>query len=291
MTELAEHTIELRRERLSFTPSIEESSDAKETFFLSNRIVLPLKTGDHTEQFVIRAQSVHLCLKTAALIAQEFRKRGPIQNRSPKFNWDELWGKVISGYEYKWNFNRWVRIYCEGQPVFEKGPGKIPQQLDLLEEIIFNVRENYKMALSTFHAKVSKDRDDVVVNHKSSLALKAEIKNNTLRCSMQCRSANNSSIITMIATEPKTGTTFDQFTCLSLFSDFKQGFQYSHLLGLLKKQIKSENDKDTENQIRELEEEIRNIERRIHTLEGKCKVHYRPEKPDFSHLALQAERQ
>lgn len=280
------HKIELRRERLSFEHLLDETEDVETDLCLSNRLILPLKTGKNTENIIIRAQTMHLCLRMAEKIALDFNKSGPLINRATKPNWDDMWSKVIHGYEYKWNFNRWIKIYGEGKPLYEKGPGRIPSQLDKLEEIIFNVKENYKMALATFHAKISEELDDVAVNHKSSLALKAEITPQAMRCGMQCRAANNSSIITINADSPKTTHEFDLHNCLGLYADFLQGFQYAFILGHLKKSVKNnKQDKEIQAEIDDITKEIQQINRHIDTAESRCKIRYRPEKPDFELLS------
>ena len=43
------YRIELRRERLSFEHPVKETGEIEKELCLSNRLILPLKTGEHTE--------------------------------------------------------------------------------------------------------------------------------------------------------------------------------------------------------------------------------------------------
>lgn len=286
--------IELRRERLSFEYPPDMSGTSKTQLCLSNRLVLSLKTESHTETIVLRAQNMHLCLNMAARIAKDFDKLGPLSSRTGKTDWEDIWNKLIQGYEYNWNFSRWITIYSGGKVLFDKGPGTPPPQLNRLEEIIFEMNENYKMALAEFHRQISTD-DQISVTHKSSLALKAEVTDNHQRCSMLCRAAQDSNIVTIIGEAPEDAQPFNLHGSLAQFGDYQQGFQYAFMLGMTTQNIE-QNKIPANSSLAEQEQhklalikELARLSTKIDNLKSLYTFHYRPEEPDFEILTRQAQ--
>jgi hypothetical protein len=101
---------------------------------VSNRIVVPLhsKSGQIHETFVVRAYSMHLCVRMAAKIAQTFQRSGPLMAREQKFDFEEAWDSMTEDHESRFTPQKWIVIYNAGKPIFISG--EHPAFLDMIEK-------------------------------------------------------------------------------------------------------------------------------------------------------------
>ena len=97
------------------------TDEASAVVALSNRLVVELRNndGDLVEIFIVRAQNMHLTVRTAARIINEFKTRGPIASRVDPYKWDKAWDAIVNDYEYAYNPDRWLAIYHDGKCIFK----------------------------------------------------------------------------------------------------------------------------------------------------------------------------
>lgn len=278
----------LTRERFTIkTPSANTEGDS--VLALSNRMVLELKdnNGDILETFIVRTQNMHSCVRITARIFNEFNKRGPLLNRTEK--WEDFWTSITNDYERLYNKNRWVAVYNDGKCIF-KHKGVHPL-LDLIEKCDVQNEGTYEDSIIIAEKAFKKTGENIKIEYAGNVALAVNIDTAEARCGVILRSALRTTTFNLIARHTREGN-IDITQCLMATAAFLEGIQLSFVIGSMNVKATAGMFARHSEEERKHHDALKRIERlraEIANLENVCDVHYRPERPIFQSLIANAE--
>lgn len=267
-------------------------SDAPPVIALSNRMVLTLvsKSGKETENFVVRTQNMHSCVRASAAIAREFMERGSLTKRITKFHWDNLWHDVIKGYEKDWNPDIWAAFYHNGRVVYEFGTRH--PLLDIIEKCNAVNGGEYEKSLPYAEDAFSQAGKPVKLEYDSNIALVVNISPKEAKCGVIIRGANKKTTFNFIATPFNSNRPIRVPTVMTVCAAFLEGIQLAFQVGLMNKKRENrlfEEHSDEDRKAKRSTERLANLNRAITRFEEGCNVVYRPERPDLPKMAEEAE--
>lgn len=259
---------------------------------LSNRFVVELrdKKDDLIEVFIVRAHNMHLTLRMAARIVNEFQNRGPIGNRADGYDWEKAWDSIVNDYEYAYNPQRWMAIYHHGKCVFSSGDHH--PFLDMIEKCDTENDKDYDYAVPLAEEMLKQTGKNLRVEHDANVALSVDIKKTQARCGIILRGANRTTTFSFSA-EKKGETPLNTAQCLGSAAAFLEGVQLAFAMGMNTEKIRIgiiERHSKEEKQTREGKQRLNRLTGEIAALEAAFDVNYRPEKPEFHHILMDAEQ-
>jgi hypothetical protein len=260
---------------------------------VSNRIVLPLANhlGNVGETLVIRAQTMHGCLRMAARVIQEFQDSGPVTSRPMPLDWKYLWMSVNKGYEEKFNPDRWVAVYHKGRVIYEDGQARRHPFLDIIEQCDTRNQDSYEHAVAVAEDAFKQAGRQVTIGHDSNVALVLNADPGEVRCGVIVRSSSRTMTFSFTA-RPKAGHAPRIAQCLGASASFLEGIHLAHQIGIIRqKQLYNMIDPASgeSEKAHEAMEKLESLNDAIRQFENLASVSYRPERPDFSQMIESAQ--
>jgi hypothetical protein len=284
----------LLREKFVIYDPQKGMADKKSTVIaLSNRMVAELRNdkGELIETYAVRAQNMHSCVRMVARIIQTFQQNGPIATRAEAFKWDAAWDQIVNDYEYAYNIARWVAIYHNGKCVYTKGDHHV--LLDMIEKCDHENEKDYDYAVPLAEKLFTAAGKNLRIEHDSNVALSVHFENDQARLGIIQRGSNRTTTFTFTATPKKVGQAINIPQCLGAAAAFLEGVQLSFLVGMNTEKIRIgiiERFSKEEKQTREGRQRLSRLSSEISNLESAFEIRYRPERPEFHHLMMDAEK-
>lgn len=271
-------------------PSSEEMGSTLQA--LSNRFVLELSNhqGEIVETFVIRGQNMHSCVRFGARIIRAFQDRGPIMSRAEEFKWEQVWDSIVNDYEHQFNPERWIAIYNKGRCIFQGGEHHL--FLDVIEKCDARNKDIYDKSITMAEEAFAQAGQRVKINHDANVALVVDLKKLQGRIGVIMRSPTRTTTFNF-SIHSKGQQPLNIPQCLAASACFLEGVQLAFLLGMNTEKIRIgliERFSKEEKQTRAASGRLARMNAEIGNLEAAYDVNYRPERPEFQHLVIEAER-
>lgn len=258
----------------------------------SNRIAVNLTDarGITLETIIVRAQNMHLCIRMASKILQNFQRQGPLLAREISYNWDDTWQHIIGEHERKHNPDRWIAIFAKGQCLFKAG--QYHQFLDLIEKCDAANPENYDASVRLAEDAFSQIGKDVSVDYESNIGLVVFVENNQGRCGIILRNSERNATFNF-KLESTAERPVSAVQCMNVCAAFLEGIQLSFVIGMANEKerlgvlLKSDPEWIKAASARR---RLGSLNAEIRTFENTMPVFYRPERPEFGELVSEAER-
>ncbi len=282
----------LLREKFSLhDPAAELHESGGSVIALSNRLVVDLQSESrkYKERFVVRAQNMHACVRMSARIIQSFEQGGPIMNRGTAFDWEAAWDSLVNDYEHAFNKQRWVAVYHKGRVVFESGEHHT--LLDVIEQCDTRNEDSYDDSVALAEEAFKTAGKVVTINHDSNVALVVDFEGGQGRCGIILRGPDRTTTFNFSAESKNNPLSIPQ--CLGAAAAFLEGVQLAFMVGMNNERASLgiiEQFSQEEKQTREAKKRLTRLSAEIANLESAYEIHYRPERPEFPHLVLDAER-
>lgn len=258
----------------------------------SNRMAVPLinRRGDVVETFVVRAQSMHSCIRMATKLVQTFQRVGPIMAREEAFDFEDAWLSLSDDHDVRFNPARWVAVYHKGKVIFESG-GRHPF-LDVIEKCDSKNPGNYDNAVTLAEDAFRKAGHNLTISHDASIGLVITVKVGSGRGGLILRNPNKRTTFNFIV-EDRGEHKVTVSQCLTVAAALLEGIQLAFQIGMTNEKLRQglierfspsakEADSGRQRMVR-LSAEVKNFENLLD-------VRYRPEKPEFPQMVLEAER-
>lgn len=281
----------LLREKFVIRENREQNPHATPIIALSNRMVinLPDATGNPLETFVVRAQSMHCCIRMAAALIDTYFDTGPILPRAMPFNYKLTWEDIIVGHERQFNPERWVAIYNHGKLIYSEGERHM--FLDMIEKCDAKNPKDYDYAVHLAEEAFATLGKNVSIQHESNIGLISTLSDGYCKSGLILRNPNRPMTFNIIA-ENKDEEFVEIADCLSLCAAFLEGIQIAFHIGMTNEKFDLGKINWHDPELKRAESGKRQLARlstEIRDYEGRFKIHYRPEKPEFSRIVGDAE--
>ena len=282
----------LREKFVLRDPVGEDLSETPPVIALSNRMALALNmfAAETPENFIVRTQNMHTCVRLCAAIAKEYTERGAIMSRAIEFKWSNLWNDVIKGYEKDWNPDMWCAIYFKGRVIFESGERH--PFLDIIEKCDAASGQGYDDSVLFAEKAFSQAGKSVKIDHNANVALIVSIKPEEAKCGVILRVANRKTTFNYTVKKRKNGEDIRVPTILAASAAFLEGVQLAFGVGITNKkraigllELYSDEDRKGKRGI----DRLVNLSSAIESLEKKFIVNYRPDRPNFQKIVRDAE--
>ncbi len=283
----------LLREKFTIREKTEHQGDkAMKIICPSTRMSIHLQSGElPKETYVIRSYNMHSGTRIAAQLIHDYEKNGPIMSRSISIDWTELWDNSLSSYERIHNADRWVVIYHKGVPVFSAG--EYHSFLDVIEKCDALNKDSYDKSIKIAEQAFRQAGKDTTITCDSTVALISILAKDSGRCSMVIRGPNNTTTFNYSLKPMDKNENLNIPQGLSTAADFLEGVQLSYMVGFNSEQLNQgviSKYSDEEKKMIKARERLTELNALINSMERRCKVRYRPERPDFETLILQTEK-
>lgn len=249
----------------------------------STRMFIGLQAGGlPAEEFVIRTQNMHSCARMVSGITANYEKYGPLMPRKDQIDWDDLWDKSLSTYERLHNQRRWVCVYHKGKILYQNGSHHA--FLDVIEKCAVLSPNNYNNAVSHAEDAFSQAGKDVSITYASNVALVAILNGEEHRCSTILRAADKSTTFNFNIKPAAKGKKVNIAQGLSSAADFLEATQLAYLIGVNQGRLKQRltlRDSDEDIRAHHAQKRLAELEAVITSMEGRYKIRYRPERPNF----------
>lgn len=276
----------LLREKFLIT---EENSKNEPLRVVSNRLSLLLKShdGQSTETFVVRAQTMHICIRMAAQIMQSYQRNGLTFLKQDDFDWQELWDKVVNPHDKKHNPHLWGAVYRKGVGVFKSG--NVHSFLNMIEKCDISSDTEYDNSVSLAEKAFAKTGKTVSIEHENNMGLVINATAESGRCGIILRNALESATFSF-SVKPKENAEEDALNvtpslCLNTSAAFLEGIQLAFTNGMGKAGIGNISDA----QINSATKRLGEINREISQFENIYDVTYRPDRPVFGDIITTSE--
>lgn len=288
---MKEFSTALLREKFVIYDPAKGKDNGAATIALSNRLAVELRDseGRIAETLIVRAQNMHSAVRMVARIVQSFGQGGPLSIRRDGYDWDGAWHAIVNDYEYAHNPERWVAVYHEGKCLFSKGDHH--PFLDMIEKCDQENSRDYDFAIPMAEKLFLQKGKPLKVDYDSNVALSCHFENNTGRLGIILRGPTRTTTFTFTGQSEK-GKTLNIPQCLSGAAAFLEGVQLSFLVGMNTEKLHLgiiERFSKEEKQTKEGRTRLQRLKAEIETLERAFTVRYRPEKPEFHLLVIDAE--
>lgn len=267
------------------------NSEAAPIIALSNRIRVDLtdNNGKIRETFIVRAHNMHLCVRMAARILQTYAQLGPLLSRANGYDWDRVWTDLVNNYERLYNLDRWIVIYHEGKAIYSGGTHH--PFLDLIEKCDAENDDEYDFSVGLAEQAFQAKGQNIKIEYDGNVALVVHFEESHGRSSIILRGADRTTTFTY-STTAKDDKAFNFAQCLSASAAFLEGIQMAFMVGMNEEKIRlgmiARQSKE-EKQHREAKSRLGILSAEISNLEAATDVHYRPEKPEFQQIVMDAE--
>ncbi len=282
----------LLREKFIIRPV--KATDLPPVIALSNRIALnlPDMTGRAIERFIVRSQSMYGCVRMASSIVQTFFRQGPLLPREEKFDFTQAWNDIVYDAEGAFGEKNWASVYNKGKLIFRSGD---PHGfLDVIENCDYrNDTGNYERSVFLAEEIFAEKGTSVSIEHQADTGVVLDINKNRARCAMILRSPIRRTNFNYVAEEKNMDRRLSAAQCLTVSAAFLEGIHHAYLIGRVNEGLRlgsiirySEEYKAADAARRRLPR----LNAEIKNFENFFKVTYRPEKPEFPQLIVDAER-
>lgn len=257
----------------------------------SSRVALTVEPrGRGADDFVIRGKNMHACVRVAALIVNEYDKRGPILVREPPFKWDELWRKVVNDYERKYNPERWIAIYHKGRPIFQDG--EYHPFVDIIEKCDMLNTGQYEKSIDMAETAFQQSGKDVDIKYDSNVAMVSVVEDNHGRCSLIIRGPLNTKTFNFTLHSQIERDVLPPVQPLITAANFLEGIQLCYMTGFnlikISKGIITPDMFDHALTF-EARKRINELNSTIKVTEEKFRMNFRPERPNFYEILTETE--
>ncbi|MCB1784231.1 MAG: hypothetical protein KDI13_09570 [Alphaproteobacteria bacterium] len=270
----------------------EEEDNALNLEVRSNRMAVPLRSGDLEEEiYVVRAHNMHSCARMVSRIVHSYSHVGPIASRNPPFDWEDAWNTVIDDYERAYIPEHWVCVYYKGRILYESGDHH--PFLDIIEKCDAVNKGDYEKSIKLAQDAFSKAGKNIDIKYESNIALVVDIERQKGRCGMILRGPERTTTFNMTMERSETRKTLDASQCITAASAFLEGIQLAFKVGINLEKIsigKIKQYSPEEKATREARRRLGRLNAEINTLQNNAKVRYRPERPDFFEIVVISER-
>jgi hypothetical protein len=288
-----EFNTSLLREKFIIHDRDAKTGDGKPVIVLSNRLEASLKSKNgKREEYAVRAHNMHLCVRMVARLMLSFHQGGPLLERQTPFDWESVWDMIVSDYEYAYNAARWIAIYHKGRVVFEKGTRHplvdIIEKCDIVNKTgIYD--ESVKMAEKAFRDAGK----NVRIEYDANVALVVSVEDNAGRFAIILRGAQRTTTFNFSARSSDDKKKINVPQCLGVAAAFLEGVQLAFAVGMNNEKIRIgliERHSKEEKQTRDAAQRLNRLATEIGNLENTFEVRYRPEKPEFHMIVVDAEQ-
>jgi hypothetical protein len=259
---------------------------------LGNRMAVPLIDDEGVKQeiFIIRAQNMPSCTRMAARLVQSFISGGKILNRAVPFDWEMAWNFVSHEYEQTFNPQHWLAVYHNGKPVFEKGERHM--LFDILEICAARHKGPYEESVPLAEKTLCQTGKNIRIDYEGNVALAVTLEEKQGRMGIILRSPGKTTTFNFTAAA-KQGLRLNFAQCLGAAAAFLEGIQIAFMAGMNGEKIKRgliARHSPEEKYTREAALRLTRLNAEIASLEAAFEVRYRPEKPEFTQLLIEAEK-
>lgn len=284
-------SITLLREKFVISDGRGEHAEGHPIVAVSNRLVVPLLSanGQVCETFVVRAQTMHACIRMAAQIIQTFMRAGPLMARAESFRFADAWDFIIEDHERAFNPERWVAVYNNGTLIFEAG--RHHAFLDMVEKCDGKNSGDYERSIGMAENAFASMGKQVTISHEGHIGLVATVKQQHGKCGLILRNPNRRTTFNYMA-DNKEGGSVSPVQCLSVAAAFLEGIQLAFQIGMANEKLRLDLIPRSGEEARKAESGRRRLGRlsaEIRTFENSLSVRYRPEKPEFAQTVIEAE--
>ncbi|MCD8498065.1 MAG: hypothetical protein LRZ85_08325 [Alphaproteobacteria bacterium] len=283
----------LLREKFTIHDPLDGSSETgAPVLALSNRMVVELvsKSGQNKERFIIRTHNMHSCVRIAARLIRTYHTTGPILVRGKDFEWEAIWDQIVNEYEYEYNPQRWASIYNNGKVLFEAGERH--PFLDVIEKCDALNKGEYEKAIPVAESAFKQLGREVTIEYDANVALVTDMDDKQARCGVILRGPSRTTTFNF-AVFPKKEPVLNIPQILTSSAAFLEGIQLAFMIGMNNEKIRLgiiERFSHEEKQTREARRRLSRLNAEIANLESACDVRYRPERPEFPHIVMDAEK-
>ncbi|MCB1839643.1 MAG: hypothetical protein H6858_01755 [Rhodospirillales bacterium] len=257
----------------------------------SNRMPISLKAGDMpSEDYVVRAQNMHLCARMVAHLIRDYDKGGPLLHRVIPYKWEEVWAEVVGDYELAYNPDRWVCVYHQGKPVFHYGDRH--PFLDVIEHCDTLNSGHYDSSVKLAEEAFRKAGKNLRVGYDSNMAILLNLEKTVGRCGMILRAPDRTTTFNYHIESVK-NIPVNPSQCIRVAAALLEGIQLGFMIGIANEKQRSglvDTSAQEARQAREAKRRIGSLNAEISAMETHYKVRYRPERPDFNRIILEAEK-
>lgn len=285
----------LLREKFIIRDARSEGAPAAPIMAVSNRMVinLPLPataSGDKSiETFIIRAQTMHSCVRMAAKMLQTYEMDGPLQGRAHQYDWASAWDVALEEHERQFHPDRWVAVYHKGEILYQSGQHN--GFLDVIESCEAKNRGRYEQSQKMAEAAFAKLGKIVTIAYDGGIALVMNLNNRTCRCGLMVRAPEKKTSFNFMS-DSRTEDPISAAQCLLTAANYLEGVQLAYTIGAANEKAHLEIIPRYGPQMQEADSALRRmgkLQNAIKMFEQAYQVRYRPEPPNFERLIKDAE--
>ena len=262
---------------------------------LSNRILIELTDSRDKiiEKFAVRAHTMHGCIRMAARILDTYQRVGPLMARDNPFKFDDAWKDIARDYEQQHNPRNWVAVYNGGKTVYSCGDHHA--FLDVIENCDHkNTSGNYDKSVFLAEDIFASKGKNITIEHDANTGMVLDIKSNRARCGLVLRSPVRRTNFNYIADRARGAIKpLNMPHCLNVAAAFLEGIHLAFIIGRANEQIRLEAvPKYGEEQRRadSARKQLARLNAEIKSFETNHEVSYRPERPEFPSIVIEAEK-
>ena len=288
---MSDFTASLLREKFSIHDSDPDNGEETSIIALSNRMVLEFKgPKNYNETIIIRAQNMHSCVRMAARLVKTYKTSGPILNRTKPFDWEAAWDIIVNDFEHRFNPQRWIAIYHNGQIIYQAGEHHL--LLDVIEKCNARNKHEYEKSIPMAEDAFKQAGKIVRIGYDSNVALVINLEKLQGRFGVIMRGPSRTTTFNFsVHSNNKEALNYAQ--CMASAASFLEGIQLAFTVGMNHIKMRHgiiERFSTEEKMTREGGARLGRLASEIVNLERTYNVRYRPEKPEFHHLVTEAEK-
>lgn len=255
----------------------------------SNRFVIPLRTGNLVERFVIRGQNMHCVLRLASKMIQDFDRHGPLMNREIAVKWDELFDQFLSAYERQYNPDNWMVVYYKGKVVYHHGD--YHPFLDIVEQCDAVNEGDYDHAVKLTENIFAQAGKKVEVDHYSMMGMVISARPGMGRCGLIRRAPSRNTTFSFSAKDSEDFQVQIPH-CINVAAAYLEGINLSYIVGIVNAQVKLKILTKTSKEAQQADKarsRIHSLNSEVQLFQNQLETRYRPEQPIFSHIIEECE--
>ena len=182
-----------------------------------------------------------------------------------------------------------MAVYSGGRVLFESGDRH--SFLDVIEKFQARNIGAYDLSVGMAEEAFRKSGKPVSIDYDGNVALVVDMVEDSARLAHILRGSDRKTTFS-VSVAPNNNVGLNFASCLSASAAFLEGIQMSFFIGSNQEKIRQgiiARHSPEEKQTREAQLRLGRLTAEITNLEDSCKVNYRPEKPEFQQLVVDAE--
>ena len=247
------------------------------------RISLSSKNDPTEEEFIIRAQNMHVCLRIGAHIAYHFFKNSTLTGeKSRQFPWQYIYNAVTHVFEKKWNPNIWAAVYSKGKCLFKAGDAYQPL-LEVVEQSIAFQKGPYSKVVSVVEEMFEKSGNPVRVDYNCEPVIKLSGTEKNAKIHLLKRGPEDKEII-KISIKRKKRRNIGLAACLNASAAILEAFQLGFFAAKVNEQVIHKKLALANKEVMQGDQAARRIsgmQRVLMDFETEYQVIYKPRAPSF----------